>query len=447
MIRRLFLALLSVVSSVSVVLVAPPRIAAAAGLRLEDAVRLALRNNERAKKAPLRVDVASAQLERARDAFFPTLTFTGSSTYRPPANDVKGPNPTNNGTLTLTQPLLNPSAFPLYSQQAHNRDSEQWGSVQDTRDLEFDTAKAFIQALTTEGILSSAQRKLDAAKLNLDEAQARADAGLASTNDVTKAELQLATSQGEVASALGSVQRTYIALSFLAGQKVEGPLEPPDNTTRSAQEFEQHRSNQVRTALERRERALAAAEDRRADVRSLREKNAGLEASAREPLYRLIPSLSVSGQVRGDPQPLGTDTALTEQASLNLSWQLFDSGFRYADRKQRLAQLESSRLDERLLERSVANDIALALASLHSARDNFTSAVAAVTASQKNSEETAILYKQGLATAFEVSDANDKQFDAEVTREAAKLTMEQAYLDLRSALGFGPLDAPVEAAQ
>ncbi|HTQ04564.1 MAG TPA: TolC family protein [Polyangiaceae bacterium] len=424
-----------------------PRVAAAEGLKLEDAVRLALQNNERAKKAPLRVDVADAQLDRARDAFFPTLTFSGASTYHPPANDVKGPNPTNNGTLTLSQPLLNPSAFPQYSQQSHNRASEAWGSVEDKRDLAFDTAKAFITALTTDGVLSSAQRKLDAAKLNLETSQARAQAGLTSTNDVTKAELQLATSQGQLASAQGSVQRSYIALSFLVGQKVTGPLVPPDNTTKSAQEFEQHRGSQVRSALERHERALAAAQDRRPDVRSLREKNAGLEASAEEPLWRLVPSLSVSGQVRGDPQPLGTEKALTEQASLNLTWQLFDSGLRYADRKQRLAQLESSRLDQKLLERSVANDIALALASLRSARDNYNAAVAAVGASEKNSEETTILYKQGLATAFEVSDANDQRFNAEVTQEAAKLMMEQAYLDLRNALGFGPIDAPAEAAQ
>lgn len=432
---------------VALLLVLPARVAAADGLKLEDAVRLALQNNERAKKAPLRVDVADASLERARDAFFPTLTFSGSSTYHPPSNDIKGPNPTNNGTLTLSQPLLNPSAFPQYSQQSHNRASEAWGGEQDKRDLMFDTAKAFIQALTTEGVLSSAQRKLDAAKLNLETSQARAQAGLTSTNDVTKAELQLATSQGQLANAQGSVQRSYLALSFLVGQKVTGPLVPPDNTTKAAQEFERHSGSKVRSALERHERALAAAEERRPDVRSLREKNAGLEASAEEPLWRLIPSLSVSGQVRGDPQPLGSEQALTEQASLNLSWQLFDSGFRYADRKQRLAQLESSRLDEKLLERSVANDIALALASLHAARENYESAIAAVGASQKNSEETAILYKQGLATAFEVSDALDKQFDAEVTQSAAKLTMEQAYLDLRNALGFGPLDAPSEVAQ
>jgi outer membrane protein TolC len=415
----------------------------AEGLKLEDAVHLALQNNERAKKAPLRVEVAESQVARARDAFFPTLIATGSSVYHPA---TKGPNTSSSGALTLTQPLLNPSAFPQYSQQVHNRESELWGSVQDKRQLAFDTAKAFIQTLTAEGVLHSAQRKLDAAKLNLETSQARAQAGLSSTNDVTKAELQLATSQGQIASAQGNVYRAYIALSFLVGQRVEGPLAPPDTTTHAAQHFEQAPSNQVKTALERHERAVAAAEERRPDVRSLHEKNASLEASAREPFYRLIPSLSASGQLRFVPDPLANEKALDEQASLNLTWQVFDAGLRYADRDQRVAQLESSRLDEKLLRRSVQNDIELALATLHAARENFTSAQSATVASQKNSDETAVLYQQGLATAFEVSDANDKQFDAEVTQAAAQLAMEQAYLDLRDALGFGPLDDAKEHA-
>jgi outer membrane protein TolC len=414
---------------------APP--AHALGLKLEDAIRLALQNNERAKKAPLRVAVADASLARARDAFFPTLTASGSGVYHPA---TKGPSTTSSGALTLTQPLLNPSAFPQYAQQAHNREAEAWGSVEDKRQLAFDTAKSFIQALTAEGVLRSAQRKLDAAKLNLETSQARAQSGLSSTNDVTKAELQLATSQGQIANAQGNVRRAYIQLSFLVGQKIEGPLVPPDNTTQAAQRFEQARSNQVKLALDRRERAVAAAEQRRPDVRSLHEKNSGLAASASEPMYRLIPSVNASGQLRFVPDPLVNEKALDEQASINLSWQIFDAGVRYADRDQRRAQLESSRLDEKLLRRSVQNDIELALATLHAARENFTSAESAAIASQKNGEETAVLYQQGLATAFEVSDANDKQFDAEVTRAAAQLSMEQAYLDLRAALGFGPLD-------
>ena len=50
--------------------------------------------------------------------------------------------------------------------------------------------------------------------------------------------------------------------------------------------------------------------------------------------------------------------------------------------------------------------------------------------------ETQILYRQGLARAIELTTANAQRFDAEVTRATAKLAMEQAYLDLRFALGL-----------
>ena len=54
--------------------------------------------------------------------------------------------------------------------------------------------------------------------------------------------------------------------------------------------------------------------------------------------------------------------------------------------------------------------------------------------------ETEVLYQQGLARAIEIVDANASRFDAEVSRESAKLAMEQAYLDVRFALGLGPVD-------
>jgi outer membrane protein TolC len=413
--------------------------AAAEGFRIEDAVRLALQNNERAKKAPLRVEIAEGQLDRARDAFFPTLIGSGVTVYKPDP-PARSPSTTTSGSLTLSQPLLNPSAFPQFAQQRHQLESEKWGSIQDKRQLAFETAKAFIQTLALESVLNSAKHKADTAKLNVDAARARADAGLASTNDVTKTELQLATSLGQLATAQGNVIKTYISLSFLVGQNVTAPLVPPDNTTRAAERYEESKKSQVKSALDRRAEAFQAAQNRRPDLRSLHEKTESLRHSAEEPLYRLIPSVSAQGQLRFVPDPLASEKAIDEQISVNLTWPIFDAGFRYADRRQRVAQVESSELDEKLLLRSVEADVQLAIASLRAARANFKAASDAVVSAQKNTDETLILYKQGLAKAIEVNDANDKQFEAEVTQQSAKLQMEQAYLDLRNALGFGPLD-------
>src|SRR5258706_14095594 len=121
-----------------------PATAAAEGLTIEDAVRLALQNNERARKAPLRVEIAEGQLERARDAFFPTLVGSGVTTYKP---DPLGrtPGTTTSVALTLSQPLFNPIAFPQSAQQKHSLESGKWGSLQHKRQVAVDTAKAFIQ--------------------------------------------------------------------------------------------------------------------------------------------------------------------------------------------------------------------------------------------------------------------------------------------------------------
>ena len=206
-------------------------------------------------------------------------------------------------------------------------------------------------------------------------------------------------------------------------------LAPPDRTTQAAESFETNPDDQVRAAM-----------DRRPDLRAAQERTEALRASAKEPLYRLLPSLSASAQVRFLPDPLPTERGRDEIATLNLQWNIFDAGFRYADRRTRLAQAESQALDESLLRRTIDNEIRVALVSLRAAREAFKIADDAIAAAQRSSDETEILYRQGLARAIELTDANARRYDAEVTRASAKLSMEQAYLELRYALGFGPID-------
>ncbi|MDF2694917.1 MAG: outer rane efflux protein [Labilithrix sp.] len=404
-------------------------------IRLEQAVRSALDNNERARKTPLRVEQAAGQLDRARGAFFPTLTASGSGQYRL-QEDRSGRSTTTSGTLAINQPLISPSAFPSYSQASHQLESEKWGSIQDRRVLAFDTARAFLQALTAERVFEAAARRLDRARANLQNAEARAAAGLASINDATRSSLELATAASAVATAEGRVGTAYLNLGFLMGRRIAPPkdgaaavLAPPDRTTQAAEGFETNADNQVRAAL-----------DRRPDLRAAHERTAALRASAKEPYYRLAPTLSASAQMRVLPDPLPTERGHEETATLNLQWNIFDAGFRYADIRTRTAQAESQALDESLMRRSIDNEIRVALVSLQAAREAFKIADEAIAAAQKSSDETEILYKQGLARAIELTDATARRFDAEVTRASAKLTMEQAYLELRFALGLGPVD-------
>lgn len=389
---------------------------------------MALATNERAAKSRLRVDVADGQLDRARSAFFPTLAASGSGTVRPEP-DKTGRIGSTTTALTLSQPILSASAFPLYAQARHQLESERWGAKQDRRQLAYDAARAFLQALSAERVSEAAVRRLERARANKENADARAATGLASVNDATRAALDLTTAERDRVNAEAQVARAYLGLGFLLGRPAKPPLATPDRTTRAAAAFENELGDGARRALER-----------RADVLSARERTEAARSAADEPRFRLVPTVSAQAQLRVLPAPLPTETTTDETATLNLVWTLFDAGVRYADRRSRLAQAESQSLDESLLRRSVETDVATAMVSLKAARESLRFAEEGVSAAVRNTDETEILYKQGLARALELTDANGRRFDAEVSRETARLSMEQAYLDLRFALGLGPVD-------
>jgi outer membrane protein TolC len=400
-------------------------------LTLEEAVRTALARNERSLKAPLRVRAAEGQVDRARAAFLPTLAAggTGALSSQP---DRSGSALSGSGALTLSQPLLSLPAIPLYAQSRHLLESERWAAAEDRRVLAFDTARAFLVVLTTQQVLEAARRRLERARANQQNAEARAQAQIASTNDVTRARIETASAEREVAQAQGSLTRATLSLGFLLGRPATGALATPDRVTQAAE-----------TAVASDEDVVRQAEARRPDVRAAMERTTALRHGAREPLFRLAPTLGASAQVRLGTGAVAPDPIHDESVQLNLSWTLFDAGARYGDRKSRLAQAESQALDERLLRRSIAIDVGIARASLLAARESYRVSEDAVAAAQRGTAETDLLYRQGLARAIELIDATTRRFEAEVSRATARLAMEQAYLELRFALGLGPIDDAV----
>jgi outer membrane protein TolC len=425
--------------SLVLILVLSPRAARAEGpLSLEEAVRLSLALNERSLKAPQRVEVAEGGLDKARTAFLPTLTWVGTGQGQRPRDATPGGAASAasaatrvwsaNGALTLNQPIVNLSSFPLYTSAKHNLESERWGAVQDKRLLAFDTARAFLVVLSSERLLVVAKDKVERARATQKDAEARAKAGLASSNDVTLALVDTAAAAVAAAQADGAVERSYLSLAFLIGKQVSGPLAVPERTLRAAE-----------LGAFRAEDVVRLAEDRRPDVRSAVEHTVSLRDSAKEPLYRLAPTLGLAGKLTLNVDPTGSDLRLWEgSAALTLTWSIYDAGVRYADRRTRDAQAESALLDEKMLRRSIATDVGLALASLRSLREAYKVAAEGVDAARRHVGEVGVLYKQGLAKGLDVVDANGRLADAETTLETTKLSMEQAYLDLRLAVGLDP---------
>jgi outer membrane protein TolC len=185
--------------------------------------------------------------------------------------------------------------------------------------------------------------------------------------------------------------------------------------------------------------------EHRPDV--LVDKNAALAAHhfAAEPMMRLVPSIGLTGTASGTTNtPIATKAWNQETVAATLSWTIYDAGARYADKHSRDAQATIADLNLEQLSRNVDAQVRGAMALLVAAQAEFQVAAQARDAANLNVDETAILYKQGLAKAIELVDANDSRFTAEVNYAVAQYSMAEAYLGLRQALGLDPLGTELQ---
>lgn len=396
-------------------------------LTLDQAVQLTLTRSERAKISDLNVAVADAAVEKAFATFLPALVASASGTQH--AAVVKPPSNSGQAALTVSVPLLNASAFPLYAQTRRLADAQRAQNVDDKRLLGYSAASAFFAVLNAQDIVTAALRQLDNARANLASTQARSQAQLSSSNDATKAQVDMSGARREVESDKGVLENALVQLAFVVYAPIPQSLVPPGPTLDAAGKSLTSLENLVRFAT-----------DHRPDVQVVRYQSMAAHDFADEPLLRLVPTLGVQGQVLETT----ADSALTgrhddETLTGTATWTIFDNGARYADKHSRDAQADIADLNYRLVLRTVDEQVHGASVLLASAQSAFLVASDTVKYARQNVDETEILYKQGLATALELVIANDSRFTAEVNYATAQFTMAQVYLSLRQALGLDVL--------
>jgi outer membrane protein TolC len=166
---------------------------------------------------------------------------------------------------------------------------------------------------------------------------------------------------------------------------------------------------------------------------------------ASEPLLRLIPVIGLTGSfgVSTDETLSGHGFYNTESLGATLTWPLFDAGVRYADKRSRDAQASIADLNTDALLRAVDEQVRAAAIALRASQSALDAAARARDAAKQSADETAILYKQGLAKAIELVDANDSRFLADVSYATAEYSVALAYLALRQALGLDPIGTVV----
>jgi outer membrane protein TolC len=405
------------------------------GLTIEEAVRLALTRNERTQIADAQLAAAAARVKKARAFFFPDLTATGGYTRSGFDDGDDGSRFDRDpdsllGTMTLNLSLFDARAFPLYRQAKHEHAAARFRTEEDKRLLAFEAADAFLRTLGVEQVQAAAERREAFARETLEDTRVRFEAKLVSSNDVTRAELELANAEREATLARGEAELARLQLGFLIVSEIRGPLVVPDALLNPPQMAEP-------------ERLVEEAQTRRLDLAAGHEQIEAARAFAEEPSRRIIPILGLTGQFQ---QEAGSDVESRSREwliGLNLTWLLYDGGERQADRAERNALARSSALEVETTRRQVALNVHRALVDLERNRAATRQATVAAQMGERNAEEVALLYGRGLASALEVADANLQRFVAEVALVQAGYGQGLSHLNLRAALGFDPFGKEV----
>lgn len=409
---------------------------ATAPLTLEQAVRRALERHERALRSDQELAAAEARVARARAFFLPGLTLRGDYTRRAyeTTRTVDGERVTIQsrnalrGTATVDQPVLNLRAIPAYQQASRRRDAARYAALDARRLLAFDTAAAYLAALNAGQVREAASRRRELAERSALDARARSGAGLTTSNDATRAELELALAEREEARASGGARSSLLELGFLTGGGDAVSLVSPDSL---------FAASALPTGGP--DSLLLLAGALRPDLLRARREASAARAAVREAAYRILPEVAFTGEYEmtneGGLGGRDTDWSL----GLGAAWQPWDGGDRRADMRERRAVALAADLAASEEERRVALEVRRAIVTLESEQASLEDASAAADAARRNAAEAAELYRQGLVSAFESLDANVRLFEAEVDLARTRFGLGLAFLDLRAALGLDPL--------
>ncbi|HYX91944.1 MAG TPA: TolC family protein [Myxococcaceae bacterium] len=405
-----------------------PVCAAAAPLTFEEAVRLAAERNERARIAVEQTIAANARVDRARSTFFPDVTAGGTYTRQPPTQNRLAHELASNATLQLM--LFDARAFPLYRAALRDAQATALESEDQRRLVAFQAADAYLLTLGTQQVSEAAKRRQSLAQRSREEAEVRFRAGLASSNDVTRTTLEVATADQAATRAGGDAQNAVLQLAYVVGAPVELPLAGVEGV------LPESPGNAIDA-----EALVRRAAEQRLDLASSVKRLEAAEASAEETLWRWVPIASVTGRYALRTIPQTSLTGLPEDWSVafGLTWFLFDGGERFAERAERNALARIAALTRDATARQVTLDVRTALVALDVADAAVRQASVSADVARKNADETEVLYRQGLARAFEVADANVRLFEAEVALARERYARAQAWLGLRAALGQDPL--------
>ena len=315
---------------------------------------------------------------------------------------------------------------------------EAWFSVAAARDSALAAAEAsdatrlavrtaLVQAAWTawagDEIVAASERAVASARSQADSARRLLDAGTATSLSVLQAETSATRRQSDLVAARSERSRARIAVGVLLGRSEPVAIAMPPLAPAERYDVE----DLFRQALETRPELRAQA----AVVRSFEKQQSAA-------LWRLAPQVSASGSAQTQTVPYPTGEQAGWRVSIDLTWTLYDGGYRYGRADQASAQASEARAAEtgtriQILQevQNAARDVEVSRQRLALALEERETASAAAASAKRG-------FGEGLSSSLDVLAANDVLYGAEIQVATASARLGGSLAALDRAVGRSP---------
>jgi outer membrane protein TolC len=417
-------------------------------LTLDQALALARKRNRSLFVERARLAQAQTNIEQAWAALFPTITAQGKYTHNDtaakfpiaatmempatattpeiPAMPARvltlQPQEQLDGAVNLSMPLIAPAAYPaLEAVKSNVRASEANFAVSEDQVL-FSVAQTFYAAGISDEVLVARRSNVSVARVTLDNARTRKDAGTVTKVDVDRAELALVRAEQQEREAVTARDQTYRALATLI--QADGPFHVSIPAPGAAYRVD----NQ----------SLDMALHLRPEFRAYEETARSAEQQRRAYFWRWAPTLSGFGLARRFNYLNFAQHDYAWAAGLQLDWVIYDGGTRDAQRHLAAAQAEEALARTEVLRDSINDDLVNGSKSLETKQKAVETAERSVTLARETLDLVRTQYEAGSVTQVDLLQAQDSLVAVQESLAQAHYDVAVADLTLRRAVGTFP---------
>jgi outer membrane protein TolC len=272
-------------------------------------------------------------------------------------------------------------------------------------------------------VVAASERAVTDAREQAESARRQVQAGTAAPLTVLQADTSLIRRESDLVQARSDRARARIAVGVLLGRS--GPVQvalpplPPSTSYDVAQLAEE---------------ALGARPELRAQAAVVR----SYEKQAQAALWRIAPQVSASASGSGQTVPYPTGDKSAWRVSVDLTWTLYDGGYRYGKADQSDAQAAEARAAEtgvrlKILEevQNAARDVEVARARVALAQSERGTAEEAAASARRG-------FKEGVTSSLDVLSANEVLYLSEVQVASAGGRLGASLAALDRAVGRSP---------